>query len=262
VKRANESDSIPSYTIEENPRAKHVRFKISLLDGLVVVIPRGFDRRQVPRMLRDRRIWLTRALDEVERRRSAVAESWNRPTALDLPAVGQTWRLKWQEMDRQKLVVDEPEPFVLRVRGPIHDAVVWHRALRTWLSVQARDSLVPWAEAIAREQGITLRRIVIRCQRTRWGSYSTQGTVSLNLQLLFLPRSLAGYVLTHEICHARHPNHSPQFWRALEQIEPSARRLQKELRDGWKYVPLWLLASMKEGRRVISYDLSAARKTT
>jgi predicted metal-dependent hydrolase len=64
--------------------------------------------------------------------------------------------------------------------------------------------------------------------------------VSLNAQLLFLPREFARYVLHHELCHAAHPDHSRAFWARLARFEPDARHLRARMRDGWQYVPGWL----------------------
>ena len=83
-------------------------------------------------------------------------------------------------------------------------------------------------------------RVAIRCQRTRWGSCSTRGTVSLNCSLLFLREDVVRYLFVHELAHTRHMNHSPDFWRCVETLEPDYRRLDAELLAGWRTVPEWV----------------------
>lgn len=81
----------------------------------------------------------------------------------------------------------------------------------------------------------------MRWQRSRWGSCSPSGTISLNTQLLFLPAPLAEYVLLHELCHTVNLDHSAAFWARVGMHEPGHRRLKRELRDvGWGHVPAWL----------------------
>ena len=227
---------LPDYTIRESARAKHVRFRVSVADGLVVVIPKGFDQRRIPALLEGKRTWLIRSLKEVERLRASQPSPNLRPLTISLRAVDQEWTLDWVQSDDLRISIKEVGGFDLRIRGPIHDASKWRPALRRWVMDSSRDVLVPWTEGIAGDLNIPIQRIVIRCQKTRWGSYSTKGTISLNAQLMFLPRRLARYVLVHEVCHAIHTNHSPKFWSLVRQWEPEAERLRSELRTAGHFI--------------------------
>jgi predicted metal-dependent hydrolase len=235
---------LPEYTIRESARAKHVRFRVTVSDGLVVVIPVGFDRGRIPKLVEQKRDWIARALKEIETRRAALPSTDHRPETIELPAIGRTWRLEWSETADEKVSIAEIRPLHLRLSGSIEDRSAWRSALRRWLLDQGRAHLIPWAENLASVLGVQVQRVSIRCQKTRWGSYSAKkgrpGAISLNAQLLFLPERLVCFVLLHEICHAVHPNHSSSFWDLVRAHEPDADRLRKELRGGWRYVPVWL----------------------
>lgn len=232
---------LPDYTIRESARAKHVRFRVSVADGLVVVIPKGFDRRRIPALLEGKRAWLTRSLNEVEQLRVSQPSPDLHPLTVSLRAADQEWSLHWMMTDAATIFLQEGSGFDLHIQGPIHDASQWRPALKRWVIDRARDVLAPWTEGIAGDLDIPIQRVVIRCQKTRWGSYSTKGTISLNAQLILLPRRLARYVLVHEICHAIHTNHSPQFWSLVRQWEPEADRLRRELRTASHFIPGWLI---------------------
>jgi predicted metal-dependent hydrolase len=82
--------------------------------------------------------------------------------------------------------------------------------------------------------------VAIRCQRTRWGSCSTRGTVSLNCSLVFLRPQVVHYLFVHELAHTKHMNHSSSFWHLVAKLEPEYRSLDRELLAGWRTVPSWI----------------------
>ena len=80
----------------------------------------------------------------------------------------------------------------------------------------------------------------MRIQRTRWGSCSSRGTISLNAKLLFLPEELVDYLIVHELCHTHDPDHSQRFWGLLQRHRPFARELDHRLSGVAGMVPAWL----------------------
>jgi hypothetical protein len=66
--------------------------------------------------------------------------------------------------------------------------------------------------------------------------------ISLNAQLLLLPPELVTYVLVHKLCHTKHLNHSPRFWRLLEYYLPDYRQFHRQMRNGSRWMPGWLTA--------------------
>jgi len=220
------------YTVRESGRAKHVRFRVSVQDGLVVVVPKGFDQARIPAMVEERKTWIRRALSEIAGLRAGMADPSDRPDQIELAALNEVWSLVWQPGTRLREGRD----------GTLHldPSGEWRQALRRWLIRKAKAVLLPQVIQLSKELGVRVDRVIVRCQKTRWGSYSTRRTVSLNAQLLFLRSELVRYVLVHELCHARHPNHSPSFWKEVARWEPAAQQLRNELRDGWRQVPFWL----------------------
>ena len=192
-------------------------------------------------MLEGKRNWLTRAMREIEHLRASQPSPSQPPDRIALRAVDQEWLLDWIPSDEARIVIEDRGGFDLSVRGPIHDASKWRPVLKDWVMNRARDVLVPWTHEIAEDLHVSIKRVIIRCQKTRWGSYSTHGTVSLNAQLMMLPRRLARYVLVHEVCHAVHTNHSAAFWALVRQWYPDADQLRCELRTAHRFVPTWIV---------------------
>ncbi|GEM_PF-238083 len=74
-------------------------------------------------------------------------------------------------------------------------------------------------------------RLSIRNQRTKWGSCSARGTISLNWRLIKCPPSIMDYIIIHELCHLRHFNHSRDFWETVRQYCPDVRSAKKWIRE-------------------------------
>jgi predicted metal-dependent hydrolase len=87
----------------------------------------------------------------------------------------------------------------------------------------ARELVAMLIDEEAPEIGVEPVRVQIRDQRSRWGSCSTRGTLSFNWRLVLAPFDVLDYVVVHELCHLREPNHSRRFWKLVEQRRPDWR---------------------------------------
>ncbi|HHV72533.1 MAG TPA: M48 family metallopeptidase [Clostridia bacterium] len=73
-------------------------------------------------------------------------------------------------------------------------------------------------------------KVVIRNQKTRWGSCSSKGNINLNWRLVMAPLEIIDYVIVHELCHLKIMNHSKDFWNLVESILPSYAESKKWLK--------------------------------
>ncbi len=130
-------------------------------------------------------------------------------------------------------------PGKVMVYGAVEDGQRCQAALRRWLARRAKAILGNWIESLAEETGLTYESLTIKSQRTRWGSCSERGVISLNCKLLFLRRELVRYVLIHELCHTVEHRHSTRFWALVRSFETRVEVLHGRMRDAWKQIPPW-----------------------
>jgi predicted metal-dependent hydrolase len=98
---------------------------------------------------------------------------------------------------------------------------------------RARVTLIAQSEAAA--LGVAPTRIVVRDQRSRWGSCSRRGTLSFSWRLVLAPHDVLDYVVVHEVCHLVEHNHSPAFWELVRRRRPDYGEAKRWLSDhGWE----------------------------
>jgi predicted metal-dependent hydrolase len=138
--------------------------------------------------------------------------------------------------------------------GLQRDDVVWVRGvsqplprvarLGEWYREQARREARSAADALTARLGLAYRALAIRDQRTRWGSCSSAGRLSVNWRLVLAPGEILDYVVAHEVCHLIRHDHSAAFWREVAAARPT---FQAERR--------WLA---EHGRELLAYRVPGA----
>jgi predicted metal-dependent hydrolase len=99
------------------------------------------------------------------------------------------------------------------------------------LRARAARELPPQLFALAARHGLTVNRVTIRNQRSRWGSCSSRAHITLNFRLMLMPPEVCEYILLHELMHLKQPNHSIRFWRLVEAACPGFREAERWLKQ-------------------------------
>ena len=98
------------------------------------------------------------------------------------------------------------------------------RRVRDFLKREAKADLEKASRLAAAALGVTVKRVSIRDQSSRWGSCSTTGLLSYSWRLIMAPPFVLEYLAAHEVAHLVEMNHSPAFWRLVGRICPSMDR--------------------------------------
>lgn len=227
-------------TIKAHSRAKRVLVKLVPGKGLEVVVPKRFDTGQVPDILDEKRGWIERTKATMEALGTDLSgRQPDLPATIDFQASGRQYMVCY--VDRPgRISVMENGPRLI-VSGPGDDEPALLDALRRFTVRAARDFILPRLDRMSRDLTMPYTALRVRRQKTRWGSCSARGTISVNAKLMFLPEELVDHLLLHELCHTKHLDHSRHFWKEVARHAPDFERLETELKHGGRHVPPWFM---------------------
>jgi predicted metal-dependent hydrolase len=186
-------------------------------DGtLRITVPRGGSRAEAERFAEQHRSWIERERSRL--RTECPPATWQHGSSILLRGVEQPVQLS---PDGASATYGER---TVRIAADVRSAI------ESDLRLLARAELVPRLEALAKAHDVTVERVLIRNQRSRWGSCSPSGAIALNFRLVQMPSEVRDYVLIHELMHRLQQNHSRRFWRLVEAACPHFRDAERWLK--------------------------------
>jgi predicted metal-dependent hydrolase len=238
-----ENDSLTDYRLRVTPWARGISLRVTAAGALEVVAPRRYSPRTIRRILLQEAAWISAAQANAAARRQAMPPTavWRPPTEILLPAIDARWAVATHITASRGVRVIESDSDGLVLSGSIVDLTACRFALRRWLLRKGQEHLLPQLADASLRCSLAYSRGTVRIARSRWGSCSRAGVISLNARLLLLPPPLVEYVLVHELCHTRQLNHSPTFWRLVARHDPTYAAHRRELRAAGRRLPAWVL---------------------
>ncbi len=192
-----------------HPRAR--RYLLRLLpDGSArVTVPRGGTLLAARQFAERQTGWLETQLQKLEHK----------------PRVQREWLVGSEILFRgEKLPLLCPAPGLLQLGTEsikTGEASDFRPVVQKYLYRLAARELPPRLLELARQHLVSVTRVSVRNQRSRWGSCSRTGTISLNWRLIQAPAYVSDYVILHELMHRRQLNHSPRFWQEVAAVCPA-----------------------------------------
>ena len=226
------------FSVRESQRARRLSIKVYPHGRVEVVVPPRTRAADVEAFVSEHREWIDRTRRDFASEHPP--EPFKLPDTVALEAIGRRFHVRYQHRRNASSVRYRQLGSTLVLSGDVGDEQACVKALRRWLASVAREEFAPRLLALSSLTGNSFRRMQVRAQKTCWGSHSSTGTVSINYCLLFLDPALVRYLMIHELCHARHMNHSRRFWRHVERFEPNYRELDKLLSAAWREIPVWV----------------------
>ncbi len=225
---------LPPWRFRASRRARNLRVQVFPTGEVEIVVPAGTRPRTLQAFVEEHRAWIVRSQLEFLTARPPQPTV---PEHIELAAIGERLRVTWVRGERagarrngDDLLVFSPERTAAQVR-PV---------LQNWLKGTARRHLAATQRELSTLTGLQPQALQVRLQKTRWGSCSPTGTISLNAAVLLRSPAELRYVVLHELCHLRHLNHSRRFWALVERYEPDYRAIDRRLGAAWAETPHWI----------------------
>ena len=214
----------PGVTFVRVRRARKYILRVRPDGSLRVTIPRGGSRREAEAFLQRHQAWVATERLRVAERHAPV--DWRVGHTILLH--GEPCELRAVTSGRSRmLVVGEQR---VRIAAEVENL---RPAAELALRQIAVRELIPRLHQLAAQHDLTVARVSVRNQRSRWGSCSRRGAIALNFRLVQMPPAVCDYVLLHELMHLRQANHSARFWRLVAAACPDYRAAERWLRvDG------------------------------
>ncbi|WP_214819945.1 MULTISPECIES: SprT family zinc-dependent metalloprotease [unclassified Exiguobacterium] len=191
--------------IVRQKRRKKAAFYVTP-NGIELRIPARLSKRVVDWILEEHATWIRHTCHNLPKQTSVLNEGLvfhgkNYPTQKD---------------DGTTLRYDGSSFFVPRD----WDETTLIRSYEAWLHERAREYVIERAPIYEQSLGVKAKKIRIGHQKTRWGSCSSTGTISINVRLMLAPKEMMDYVIAHEWTHLVHFDHSASFWDTLRTVYP------------------------------------------
>ncbi len=212
------NDSELTYQVRFSKKARYLRLQINPSTGLEVVLPSGCKKEEAEKFIFKKKDWILKHLKTV----SLFEDFTYLGNKIN---INQRYNLF---LNKHKINFKKNILLIESPSGSKEDLNVIYNA---WLKHLAKSYLPERTLGLAQKNKFTFNQLRIRNQKTRWGSCSTSGNISLNYRLMKYRKEVIDYVIAHELCHLNEMNHSKKFWKLVERIIPDYKLLKKELKS-------------------------------
>ncbi len=148
-----------------------------------------------------------------------------------IPYLGKNYLLKITESKNESIVLSQGK-FIVKVKKNTTKKV--QEIFKNWLKQHAQKIIERKTHHYGEKLGVKFDKIIIKDHKERWGSVSKNNTININLSILCAPTKIIDYVVIHELCHLKIPDHSPKYWNLLYQMMPEYESHKEWLSVNWK----------------------------
>jgi len=208
-------------TIITRKHIKYLRLKIDRDGQVIISAPRHMSQRQIDHFLKEKQEWIESNQQKV------LSKKENKSLLSDqILLYGNIYSYIQDRNLRHEVIVDMNKYTITS------DLDLTEKTRQTQrLKEYAKEILTTQLQELSRKHNKSFNKLIIRDQKTKWGTCSSKKNIWLNRRLIRMPPTIAEYVICHELAHLQEMNHSLHFWKHLDTLYPQRKRAVKRLKD-------------------------------
>ncbi|MEY8200765.1 MAG: SprT family zinc-dependent metalloprotease [Colwellia sp.] len=216
--------------IAEVIRTKRIKsVDIRVEEGAVsIMVPTSLEKQRISQLLTDKKKWVK---DKINLHREAQPASLKKFVSGEaFSYLGRNYRLKIYTGSFKpiKLMLGY---LTVTVPGGKQNTDAIRNALIHWYKEKAEAKLKEKVERYTDTVGVSPKSVGIKSYKSRWGSCSASGKIDFNWKIIMAPNRIVDYVVIHELCHLKHHDHSPKFWKEVERVIPDYLACKEWLKE-------------------------------
>lgn len=199
---------------------KNISIKINSNGHLIIYAPIGISLAYIEKLLIRKKKWIIKNLNIVN----------NNPYNLknSIIFLGNKYDIKLEITQKESICLDSE---FIYIKSKSIDYKYIQNLLGSWYKEQAEKILFDRVNILSNYCRLFPSNIIIKDQKTRWGSCSSKKEIRLNWRLILMPNSIIDYIIIHELCHLKIMNHSSDFWELVKIYVPNYREYKKWLNE-------------------------------
>ena len=211
--------------IHERKGQKHIHLRVQTDGAIRISVPAGTSSARIEEVIRKKSSWLSERIEK-----AGTAATLYDPLKR-IPVDGEWYSVRYEKETLKGTVRPNDGGKCLSIHSSDGSRAHLQKVLKNYLKNRARKQMAEVLEKWSRTLDIPFCSFSIRDQKSRWGSSSGRGHISLNWRIICTPPAVQDYLIVHELLHQVHHNHSASFWKAVQSKFPRYRECDDWLKQ-------------------------------
>lgn len=203
----------------EYRKRKTISIRIAPTGRIQVIAPMGLSNKAIEELVKSKSKWIAKKLNELEEidyrpydRKFVDGEFFM--------YLGKKLYLKvgLNRDIRKPSILDNNS--VIYIKTPKIESDLLKELVVKWYKEKCLENIIERIDYYKEIIGVQPRKVKVKEQKKRWGSCTSRGDLLFNWRCIMAPQAIVDYIVVHEMCHLAHMNHSKEFWKLVEYIQP------------------------------------------